>query len=153
MSTNACPCGSGNTYQACCEPFHQKKAKPATAEQLMRSRYAAFVKKLGDYLIETRHPSKRALDSLAQLQQTFANSQWTGLKVLSAEKGLASDSTGYVSFAASYTESGREDTLYERSLFKKEGEQWYYVEGDFNVGRNDPCWCGNGKKFKKCHGR
>jgi preprotein translocase subunit SecA len=20
------------------------------------------------------------------------------------------------------------------------------------VGRNDPCWCGSGKKFKKCHG-
>ncbi|HRU36017.1 MAG TPA: SEC-C metal-binding domain-containing protein, partial [Candidatus Paceibacterota bacterium] len=22
-----------------------------------------------------------------------------------------------------------------------------------NVGRNDPCPCGSGKKFKKCHGR
>ena len=21
-----------------------------------------------------------------------------------------------------------------------------------NIGRNDPCWCGSGKKFKKCHG-
>jgi uncharacterized protein YchJ len=21
-----------------------------------------------------------------------------------------------------------------------------------SVGRNDPCWCGSGKKFKKCHG-
>jgi len=21
------------------------------------------------------------------------------------------------------------------------------------IGRNDPCWCGSGKKFKKCHGR
>ena len=21
------------------------------------------------------------------------------------------------------------------------------------LGRNDPCWCGSGKKFKKCHGR
>ena len=20
------------------------------------------------------------------------------------------------------------------------------------LGRNDPCWCGSGKKFKKCHG-
>ncbi len=20
------------------------------------------------------------------------------------------------------------------------------------VGRNDPCWCGSGKKFKRCHG-
>jgi preprotein translocase subunit SecA len=22
-----------------------------------------------------------------------------------------------------------------------------------HVGRNDPCPCGSGKKFKKCHGR
>ncbi|MDQ2622775.1 MAG: SEC-C metal-binding domain-containing protein, partial [Actinomycetota bacterium] len=21
-----------------------------------------------------------------------------------------------------------------------------------SIGRNDPCWCGSGKKFKKCHG-
>jgi preprotein translocase subunit SecA len=27
------------------------------------------------------------------------------------------------------------------------------VKGEHdNVGRNDPCWCGSGKKFKKCHG-
>ena len=25
--------------------------------------------------------------------------------------------------------------------------------GQPKVGRNDPCWCGSGKKFKKCHGR
>jgi preprotein translocase subunit SecA len=21
------------------------------------------------------------------------------------------------------------------------------------IGRNDPCWCGSGNKYKKCHGR
>jgi preprotein translocase subunit SecA len=27
------------------------------------------------------------------------------------------------------------------------------VSGDHDkIGRNDPCWCGSGKKFKKCHG-
>jgi preprotein translocase subunit SecA len=26
------------------------------------------------------------------------------------------------------------------------------VDSDQQVGRNDPCWCGSGKKFKKCHG-
>ena len=25
--------------------------------------------------------------------------------------------------------------------------------GNKNIGRNDPCWCGSGKKFKKCHGK
>jgi uncharacterized protein len=23
---------------------------------------------------------------------------------------------------------------------------------DAEPGRNDPCWCGSGKKYKKCHG-
>jgi preprotein translocase subunit SecA len=26
------------------------------------------------------------------------------------------------------------------------------VDAEHQVGRNDPCWCGSGKKFKKCHG-
>jgi hypothetical protein len=26
-------------------------------------------------------------------------------------------------------------------------------EPQHKLGRNDPCWCGSGKKFKKCHGR
>jgi preprotein translocase subunit SecA len=25
-------------------------------------------------------------------------------------------------------------------------------EREKNIGRNDPCWCGSGKKFKRCHG-
>ncbi|HEV7845562.1 MAG TPA: SEC-C metal-binding domain-containing protein, partial [Thermoleophilaceae bacterium] len=26
------------------------------------------------------------------------------------------------------------------------------LEDSEKIGRNDPCWCGSGKKFKKCHG-
>ncbi len=26
------------------------------------------------------------------------------------------------------------------------------VDAEHQVGRNDPCWCGSGKKFKRCHG-
>jgi preprotein translocase subunit SecA len=26
------------------------------------------------------------------------------------------------------------------------------VDETEQIGRNDPCWCGSGKKFKKCHG-
>jgi preprotein translocase subunit SecA len=25
--------------------------------------------------------------------------------------------------------------------------------GTPKIGRNDPCWCGSGLKYKKCHGR
>jgi hypothetical protein len=37
----ACPCGSGGLYKACCGRFHEGSAVPATAEELMRSRYSA----------------------------------------------------------------------------------------------------------------
>jgi preprotein translocase subunit SecA len=26
------------------------------------------------------------------------------------------------------------------------------LDPERDVGRNDPCWCGSGKKYKKCHG-
>jgi preprotein translocase subunit SecA len=28
-----------------------------------------------------------------------------------------------------------------------------YVRSDKKLGRNEPCWCGSGKKFKQCHGK
>ena len=27
-----------------------------------------------------------------------------------------------------------------------------HVSENDKIGRNDPCWCGSGKKYKKCHG-
>ncbi|HET9073035.1 MAG TPA: preprotein translocase subunit SecA [Solirubrobacteraceae bacterium] len=30
--------------------------------------------------------------------------------------------------------------------------QQRHVDAEQEIGRNDPCWCGSGKKFKKCHG-
>ena len=34
----------------------------------------------------------------------------------------------------------------------KAGEKPLPKQGD-KIGRNEPCWCGSGKKFKQCHGR
>ncbi|HTO52389.1 MAG TPA: SEC-C metal-binding domain-containing protein [Myxococcota bacterium] len=34
----------------------------------------------------------------------------------------------------------------------EEDAQEPYVRGAPKIGRNDPCPCGSGKKFKKCHG-
>ena len=38
-----CPCGSGTTYDACCGRLHRGAEQAATPEELMRSRYAAYV--------------------------------------------------------------------------------------------------------------
>jgi len=28
-----------------------------------------------------------------------------------------------------------------------------YVRSDRKIGRNEPCWCGSGRKYKQCHGK
>ncbi|MGZ4607464.1 MAG: YchJ family protein, partial [Blastococcus sp.] len=42
MPQRRCPCGTGLPYDECCGPLHDGTSAAATAEQLMRSRYAAF---------------------------------------------------------------------------------------------------------------
>ena len=44
-----------------------------------------------------------------------------------------------------------EDELYAEEELPPPVEQRVLSE-EQTVGRNDPCWCGSGKKFKKCHG-
>ncbi len=39
-----------------------------------------------------------------------------------------------------------------RQLWKSLGPRVETVRKAPEPGRNDPCWCGSGKKFKKCHG-
>ena len=46
--------------------------------------------------------------------------------------------------AASITDSGNQS---------EEDKAQPYVRDKKKLGRNDPCWCGSGKKFKQCHGK
>ncbi len=48
-------------------------------------------------------------------------------------------------------EAYRDGTLEEAELAPVHVEQRKLDEHE-QIGRNDPCWCGSGKKFKKCHG-
>jgi len=40
-----CPCGSARSYADCCGPVIAGAQRAGTAEQVMRSRYTAYVKK------------------------------------------------------------------------------------------------------------
>lgn len=173
MNENLCPCGSGSEYQRCCQPFLLGQAKPATPEELMRSRYSAFCKGNIDYLIATRHPSKRKPDDRTKLAESIAETEWLGLRVLMSESVRDSRQRGFVEFVAFYREklfttesglvskaaqtAGLPNQLHEKSEFILEDGQWYYVQGlslpPIKITRNDSCWCGSGKKFKQCHAR
>lgn len=88
---------------------------------------------------------------------------WKGLRIVRTEKGGPADTTGVVEFVASYTMDGLKDEHHETARFVKQDGVWLYESGDVKtatvvrsspkVGRNDPCPCGSGKKYKQCCGR
>ena len=120
----ACPCGSGTPYDACCGPLHAGERTAATAEQLMRSRYAAFVVADPDYLLTTWHPATRP-DPL------YLDSEvgWTGLEVLATDAGGPADRTGVVEFRASYVVRGERGAVHEVGRFQRPADAWLYVRG------------------------
>lgn len=157
-----CPCASGNTYADCCGRYISGAEPAPTAEALMRSRYSAYVVGAIDYLGETLHPDSRS-DWDRQATQKWADqSEWLQLEIRSTQAGGADDDEGQVEFIALFKDQGVAKQHHELSLFKRLDGRWYYVDGAFpkpttqrngnKVGRNDPCPCGSGKKYKKCCG-
>jgi len=161
LNTTTCSCGSGVPYQECCQPFHSGDKYPPTAEHLMRSRYSAFVNTDITYLLHTRHSSTQSLDNSQLLQQSCQETTWTGLLIHQCHQGQRNDTQGTVTFSAHYIENSKPGVLTETSRFVKEEQQWYYLDGEHSTsntppatmpGRNEVCWCGSRKKFKRCHG-
>ena len=158
-----CPCGSGRDFDQCCGPILSGAQMAPTAEALMRARYSAY--QTGDiaFLGESLHPDFRFDWDEAATRRWSEQAVWHGLEIIASDLGGPDDDTGMVEFVASYTEKDQLKRHHERSLFRKEGDTWYYVEGKMpkpktvkretpKVGRNDPCPCGSGKKYKKCCG-
>ena len=155
MSSENCPCGSKKKYQYCCRKYLSGNKAPDTAEQLMRSRYTAFNKGNIDYLITTLHPDKRNPSDREELAKTINNTTWLGLTIVNTDRGKKHDQIGYVEFMAVFKKTEPQQ-LHERSKFYKIEGKWFYVDGKFLPNLipkdNDNCWCGSGKKYKKCHG-
>ena len=159
-----CPCGSTLSYDQCCEPFIRGTISPATAEQLMRSRYTAYAKNEVNYILTSTHPEKRKQCDEKAIRTWSQNSVWNGLEILGKNKGEEQDSEGTVEFIAHFIENRIKQNLHENALFKKVDNQWYYIDSEviaqkpfvrteIKISRNDNCPCGSGKKYKKCCGK
>jgi len=153
-----CPCGSGKAFDACCSPVIAGQVKAAAPEALMRARYSAFATGSTEFLTESLHPDHRHDHDAAATKRWAEKSDWLGLEIVHAEAG---DEEGVVEFIATFKEKGIVRRHHEKSRFKKEGDHWYFVDGQLvlpatqvnegrKVGRNEPCPCGSGKKYKKC---
>ena len=155
-----CPCGSGQSYADCCQPLIKGDQQARSAEALMRSRYSAHVKSEIDYIQNTTHSSQRAQVDRKRLETWTRRSEWLGLEIVSAEGG-PEDTEGTVEFIARYREKEKRVNHHEIATFVQEDGTWYFKDGNPpqtetfvrqgpKVGRNDPCPCGSGKKYKKC---
>lgn len=109
--------------------FHYGRAKPETAEQLMRSRYTAFFFRLVDYLVATTHPDKREKKLAHNLDQTIWDPRWRKLEIVQKSKGGKDDKTGKVEFIATFSLDGETHQLHEKSRFRRFKGKWMYVDG------------------------
>ena len=123
-----CPCKSKFSYGDCCMPFHHGRAKPKTAEQLMRSRFSAYFFRLVDYLVESTHPDSREPGLKKELEKTIHQVNWSFLTIVDVSKGGAEDKVGKVEFVANYFVNAEPFELHERSRFKRYKGIWKYLD-------------------------
>lgn len=158
---NTCPCGSGKNLEQCCLPIITRKKNALTAEELLRARYSSFVLGNVDFILDTHHSKTRNDVKKEEIEDWSKNSKWLGLEIKQVEGGAAGDKEGKLIFCAHYETKGKKEDHWEQSVFEKENDQWKFLDGQRlqvgpirregpKLGRNDPCPCGSGKKFKKC---
>lgn len=158
-----CPCGSGHTYLHCCQPFIQGAQHPKTPEQLMRSRYTAYTQCNADYLFNTLRDNALKQFNRSSIERSAKHTEWTELHIIEASPTDNTSTQATVEFIARYKERHQKKQLHEKSLFKRYQNIWYYVDSlpttplpitqrtvKQHTGRNDPCPCGSGKKYKHC---
>jgi SEC-C motif domain protein len=159
-----CPCGSEKAYADCCQPLISGERTAETAEALMRSRYAAHAKQAFDYIFDTTYPGNRQEDDRKGTAAWSRKLDWQRLEIRNVVAGGPDDTTGTVEFVARYRKNEKAFDHHELAEFVKEDGRWYFKDGQPpapvqvvrqgpKVGRNDPCPCGSGKKYKKCCGR
>ncbi len=160
---NLCPCGSGRAFDNCCGPYLLGDAAAPTAEALMRSRYTAYAMNSIDYLYKTSGARVQKEFDAASSKRWAESSVWTGLDIVRTEKGGVDDDDGVVEFIAHYSIKDQPFDHHEIASFKKINGEWLFFDGKIvgpepvrreepKIGRNDPCPCGSGKKYKKCCG-
>ena len=123
----------------------------------MRSRFTAHVARDFAYLHRTHRPTAALPFKGEEDPSTLG---WSRLVIHAHEPGSTPD-TAYVDFSAHFVDESGEHPLQEKSEFHRVDGQWLYTRtvrmgpapvksSAPKVGRNDPCPCGSGKKYKHC---
>lgn len=156
-----CPCGSTALFSECCEPYIDGSKVPQTAIELLRSRYSAYCTKAIDYIIDTHDPKTREELDRESITSWAQESEWLGLEILGCDGGQFDDTSGRIRFSARYRQNNQKIDHLEEAFFERSGDRWYFVDGhtpparrtEPKIGRNAPCPCASGKKYKRCCGQ
>ena len=158
-----CPCGSNHELEQCCLPIIKGERRAKTAVELMKARYVAYTTGDIDFIISSHAPETRENVSKEATEEWSRSAHWLGIQIRNAVAGGPNDDEGMVEFVATFELDGKKIEHHEKSLFKKINGAWFFVDGQVvpetyvratpKVGRNDPCPCGSGKKYKFCCGR
>ncbi|MHC4887438.1 MAG: YchJ family protein [Planctomycetota bacterium] len=161
---NPCPCGSEQPYDNCCGPLISGTTKATTAEILLRSRYTAHCNVEMDYIASTILPSQIERHDASAVEEWAKSTEWDHLEILNIKDGGEEDEIGWIEFKAYFKKFEDVKEHHEFAKFVKEDGVWYFDDQQDDrreperreepkVGRNDPCPCGSGAKYKKCCGR
>lgn len=120
-----CPCGSGNLFSNCCQPIINRFKKALTAEELMRSRYSAYVITEVDYLIDTTYKTLRKEQRFQEIEKWSKENYWQKLEVLKSTENT-------VEFKAYFLDDSKKQQIHhEKSTFIFEEGSWFYSAGEF----------------------
>ncbi len=117
----------------------------------MRSRYCAYTLGLIDYLVSTTLPAQQPGLDREAMGQWSRESRWLGLEVERADAPRGD--RAQVTFVAHWADpSGQQHGHRECSDFLQRAGRWYFLDPNHALksGRNEPCPCGSGRKFKQC---
>ncbi|MDR1760290.1 MAG: YchJ family protein [Fibrobacter sp.] len=162
MSEKNCPCLSGKLYSECCEPIIKKQILAPTPEALMRSRYTAYAMQEISWLKDSLEKSQRKDFDEKSVEDWSKNSEWMGIEIKQT-KTEEEKNIGWVEFIARFKQGNVTRNHHELAEFHRINGEWFFYDGRAvkqetvkketpDTGRNDPCPCGSGKKFKKCCG-
>lgn len=122
----SCHCGKNPTFNHCCEKYILSKEIPATAEDLMRSRYSAFCVVNMDYLFNTTDLQVRYEFDRSANEAWAKSAQFKKLEIIKTEE---SGTKSIVEFKAYFQADGQEHVHHEISTFRKSNGAWFYRSG------------------------
>tara|TARA_B100001063_G_scaffold62509_1_gene56579 strand:+ start:4798 stop:5211 length:414 start_codon:yes stop_codon:yes gene_type:complete len=127
-----CPCGSLKKYKKCCKVFHDG-SNAKTAEELMRSRFTAYILNDANYIIKTTHSDNQdyTLNIDSWKKDIINFSDYTDFIKLEIYESIEDKKESFVKFRATLQQDNLDASFTENSRFLKVNNKWFYVDGTF----------------------